>query len=384
LLRLVAKLDAGYDVVPVRDGDQEAELVRERHAIRATALAVGVAGVLLFVWSIRIAGTAAVLAGVTRVGAWFVVIWLLGGVRYLARAIAWRMCVDDPRQLPVASAFVASLAGDALGNVTPFGAFVSEPSKIVFVRRHVGVAPAISALTIENLLYSAALVVMLVGGTAALLLSFDVSPGIRRAAYAILCAAVGFTLFAVVVLMRRVRVVSVLLGWLARWPLVHDVIAARRAAVRAIEDDVFGFVARHPARVAPIVAIEAAYHGVAVLEIWLTVTLITREPVPLVTAFVLEFVNRTITIAFQFVPMWLGVDEAGTGLITTALHLGAAVGVGLALIRKARVMLWTALGLGLVFASSSWSSMRWRAREFPDPMPPAPAPRGDRSAVEPP
>jgi hypothetical protein len=82
--------------------------------------------------------------------------------------------------------------------------------------------------------------------------------------------------------------------------------------------------------------------------------------VPLVTAFVLEFVNRTITIAFQFVPMWLGVDEAGTGLIATALHLGAAVGVGLALIRKARVMLWTALGLGLVFALSSWSSVATR------------------------
>src|SRR5437762_7638521 len=58
--RLVGKLDEGYDVVLVHDGDQEAELVRERHAIRATALAVGVAGVLLFVWSIRIAGTAAV------------------------------------------------------------------------------------------------------------------------------------------------------------------------------------------------------------------------------------------------------------------------------------------------------------------------------------
>jgi hypothetical protein len=356
--------------------------VRQGRAIRATALGAGVTGALLFVWSIRIAGTAAVFASVTRVGAWFVVIWLLGGVRYLARAAAWRMCVDDPRQLPLTSAFVASLAGDALGNVTPFGAFVSEPSKVVFVRRHVGVGPAISAVTIENLLYSAALVVMLVGGTAALLLSFDVSPGIRRAAYAILGAAVGFAILAAVVLTRRVRVASVVLTWLAPWPLVHDVLVARRASVRAIEDDVFGFVARHPARVAPIVAIEAAYHGVAVLEIWLTVTLITRAPVPLVTAFVLEFVNRTITLAFQFVPMWLGVDEAGTGLITTALHLGAAVGVGLALIRKARIMLWTALGLVLAFAPRSWSMVRRRAEEFPDPMPRPPEPRGDTSRAE--
>ena len=29
--------------------------------------------------------------------------------------------------------------------------------------------------------------------------------------------------------------------------------------------------------------------------------------------------SGTITIAFQFVSMWLGVDEAGTGAVTTAL-----------------------------------------------------------------
>ena len=96
------------------------------------------------------------------------------------------------------------------------------------------------------------------------------------------------------------------------------------------------------------------YHAVGVIEIWLTVTLITGGPIGFLVAFVLAFVNRTITIAFQFVPLWLGVDEAGTGLITTALHLGAAAGVGLALVRKARVMVWTGLGLGLFFVSRSW------------------------------
>src|SRR5258705_2064259 len=67
--------------------------------------------------------------------------------------------------------------------------------------------------------------------------------------------------------------------------------------------------------------------------------------------------NRTVIIAFQFVPLWLGVDEAGTGLVTTALHLGATAGIGLALIRKARVVVWTGLGLGLFFLPRSWARM---------------------------
>jgi len=53
-------------------------------------------------------------------------------------------------------------------------------------------------------------------------------------------------------------------------------------------------------------------------------------------------------------PIHLGVDEAGTAAIITALRLGAAAGVGLALVRKARGMVGTAPGLGLFFVS------RWR------------------------
>jgi len=62
--------------------------------------------------------------------------------------------------------------------------------------------------------------------------------------------------------------------------------------------------------------------------------LITGVSPTLLTAFVLEYVNRTITVVFQFVPMWLGVDEAGTGLMTAAIGLTGATGV--ALVREVR------------------------------------------------
>jgi hypothetical protein len=317
-------------------------------------VAAGVGGALLFVWSIRAAGVAGVRDGVSRVGWWFVVICLLGGFRYLVRAAAWRLCLDDPRRLPLGAAFGAALMGDALGNVTPFGVLISEPSKVAFVQRRTGAGPAISAVTIENLFYIASVVVLFVCGTGALLLSFDVGVALRRTAYLTLGAAVSVALIIVVVLARRARIASALVAALQSWPLLRRVAGHRRADLMAIEDQVFGFTSRHPGRVPSLFALEAAYHAAGVMEIWLTVTSISGGPVGFLVAFVLEFVNRIITIAFQFVPLWLGVDEAGTGLITTALHLGAATGVGLALVRKARVMVWTGLGLGLFFVSRSW------------------------------
>jgi hypothetical protein len=198
-------------------------------------------------------------------------------------------------------------------------------------------------------------VILFACGTAALLLSFDVGIALRRPAYVTLGAAVCFALLIMIVLMRRVRVASRLAAAMESSPLVLRALGSRRADIMAIEDDVFSFTSRHPGRVPWLLALEVAYHVAGVTEIWLTLTLMTGRPMAFVTAFVLEFVNRTITIAFQFVPMWLGVDEAGTGAVTTALQLGGAAGVGLALVRKARVVVWTGLGLALLFLSRSWS-----------------------------
>ena len=309
---------------------------------------------MLFLWSIRAAGAAGVREGVSRVGWWFVVICLLGGFRYLVRAAAWRMCLDDPKRLPLGAAFGAAVMGDALGNVTPFGVLISEPSKVAFVQRRTGAGPAISAVTIENLFYIASVIGLFVCGTAALLLSFDVGVALRRTAYLTLGVATGMAVAIAIVLARRIRIASALAKVLASWSRLRRPAGTWRAELIAIEDRVFGFTSRHPGRVLSLFALEAAYHAAGVTEIWLTVTLIAGGPIGWVTAFVLEFVNRTITIAFQFVPLWLGVDEAGTGLVAAALHLGAATGVGLALVRKARVMIWTGLGLGLFFVSRSW------------------------------
>src|SRR5207302_1138498 len=86
----------------------------------------------------------------------------------------------------------------------------------------------------------------------------------------------------------------------------------------------------------------------AVFEIWLAVALITGAAPTLLTAFVLEYANRAITTIFQFVPLWLGVDEVGTGLMTNALNLGSPAGVSLALARKGRVVVWTTVGMALL------------------------------------
>ena len=51
---------------------------------------------------------------------------------------------------------------------------------------------------------------------------------------------------------------------------------------------------------------------------------------------------------FKFVPFQVGVGEAGTGLITELLGLGAASGVTVSIVRKARMGIWSLIGTALL------------------------------------
>src|SRR5262245_44291332 len=273
--------------------------------LRAGSLLAGLGGAILLAWSMEHAGTTAVIDGFRRVGGGIIVVILLGGMRALARTVAWRMCFDPEDRLPLRSMLAACLACDAIGNVTPFRFLLSEPSKIVMVRERVAVQASVVSLTLENLFYSATVVVMLVAGTGALLLSFPLARPLQAAGVVVILVIPLVAAAAVWIVATRRRVVSGAIEWLARHRVAPRFLVRRVPDIRQVGDRIFGFALRRPRAVVPLLLLETSYHVAAIAEIWFALGLITGTRPPLLTAFVLEAVNRTITTVFQFVPMWL-------------------------------------------------------------------------------
>jgi hypothetical protein len=340
---------------------------RTSRGLRTASLLAGLGGLILFAWSMQQAGTTAVVDGIRRVGSGIIVVIALGGVRAIARTAAWRVCLDPEDRVPLGSMLAAYLAGDAIGNVTPFGFLISEPLKIVMIRGRIPVQASVASLTLENLFYSATIVVMLVAGAAALLLSFPLPRPLAIICMFVLIVTPLLTVIVAWIAATRRRVVSGAIEWLARHQLAANYLSKRLPEIRQTGDRIVGFVERRPGAVGPLILLEASYHAAAVAEIWFVLGLITGVQPGVLIALVLEAVNRTITTAFQFVPMWLGVDEAGTSMVTSAVNLGPAVGVSLALVRKARVVTWTAIGF--VFLLMRGVSVRGAAREAESPQP---------------
>jgi hypothetical protein len=305
-----------------------------------------IVGLVLFGLMIRQAGVDPILTGIQRLG-WlgFLIVLACAVGRMMLRALAWTLCAGHEARLPFGDALRAVMAGDAIGNVTPLGLLASEPIKAAMVRHRMSLMDALASITIENLFYTASVVVMIAVGLALLLVDFDVSGVLRTMSVAALGALAAGTLALVVVLGRGWKPVSVTVAWLERRQLGPAGLRSRLEKLRTLEDQVYTFHARHPQRTPLVVAAEVGFHVLAVSEMWITLALLTGVTPSLLAVFILEAVNRAIIVAFKFVPLRLGVDEAGSELLVRTLTLPAGLGVTMAIIRKARVLSLSTVGL---------------------------------------
>lgn len=128
-----------------------------------------IAGVVLFAWLVWRVGPAEIWGGFHKIGWGFAGILVLGGLRFAARAAAWSLCVEQPHRLRFADAFNAVVCGDTIGNVTPLGPIVGEPAKIACVRGRLPLGVALTALAIENVVYTLSVAAMIAAGAIALL-----------------------------------------------------------------------------------------------------------------------------------------------------------------------------------------------------------------------
>lgn len=305
--------------------------------LNATGMLTAIAGLALLAWVVSRVGYAEIAADLAQVGWGLLAIIAIGGGRFLLRAVAWRLCVDAPHRLRLVDAFAAAVCGDALGNLTPLGPIVGEPAKAAFVRRRLPLSVAATALAIENVLYALSAAAMIAAGMAALVFSFSVPRAVQNISEAAVAATLALFAVALWLLWRQPAIVSRALGATSR-------LERHAARMRTVEEQIYSFASRNGARLPGLAAAEVGFHALGVAEVYLTLRLLGHAQPPVLTCFILETANRLIQVVFKIVPLRLGVDEAATAWFTGILGLGPTTGVAIAIVRKVRMLFWTAIG----------------------------------------
>jgi hypothetical protein len=315
------------------------EPVERRRRLLTAACTLG--GAALFVYVVRRTGVADILEGIDRVGWGLAAILALGGLRFMLRAAAWRLCLAPGATLTFGQALAAFVAGDAAGNVTPLGLLASEPTKIFLTRRHLATRESVASLAVENLMYAASVVGMVAIGLAVVLATVPLTAAGR---WWMAAALVG-ALVAGAVALRLLR---------GTWDASRGERPRWRERLAAVRLAVVGFSVGHPGRLWRAFALDLVFHLLAVLEIFLTLRWLLGDLSPtLGQAIVFEALNRVVTVVFKFVPFRIGVDEALGGAVAPMLAVNPTAGVSLAIVRKVRILFWSVVGLGIIAAQPS-------------------------------
>jgi hypothetical protein len=307
-------------------------------------------GLVLFAYFVRKAGVSQIMIGIRRLGFGFLLILAISSLRQIARSLAWTRCFEAPYRLRFRDAFAARVMGDALGNIVPLASVaVAEPSKAAFVTDRVPLMASLAALALENIFYSLSVVLLIFSGTAALLLSFSLPKPLRYASMGALVVTFVIAPLGYLVIRKQWRFLSGPMSFLFTRGIARGWLEKGIPRGRTLEDRIYGFYARNRGRLIGIFLLEVCFHLAGVLEIYVTLSFISEIVAPtLLTAFILESVNRVINVAFKFMPFRMGVDEAGTGMLAKALGFTSAIGATLAIVRKARDMFWTVIGVALM------------------------------------
>jgi glycosyltransferase 2 family protein len=314
--------------------------------LKPIGIIFAVGGLLLFAYFVWKAGAGEITGGIKKLGAGFLLVLLISSIRYVVRTLAWTLCFTGEDRLRFRDAFRAYIVGDAMGNLTPLGIVASEPTKAALVRDRVPLITAVSALAVQNLFYSLSVALFILSGILALLLSFPLTPGLRLMSLISLGVVCAIIIFGFTVYHLRWKFVSAAFARLRKNRLGQRFLKEKqKESTSAVEDTVYNFYSRHRARCALIMALEICFHLAGVLEVFVTLSFISDVPPTFMAAYVLESVNRIINVVFKFVPLRAGVDEAGSSWVTKVLKFGVTTGTTLAIIRKARVICWTALGV---------------------------------------
>ena len=339
---------AAHDRLEATSMHATARASRAKRTIAWAQTIAGLLGALLLVYIIRRVGVQPIFTALARVGFGFFLVVALNGLRHMLRTIAMRTSVPvEHRRFTFMQAFAARLGGESMAFLTFAGPLLGEPTKIALLRKRVPLVHGVPALVVDNLLYNLSVVLMIFGGACLMLFAHPVPTVARDVLIVIASVAFLGLVAAALATRRRATLVTGLIDMLARKGFRPRFLRKRRHHIYRVELTVYAFFKRRRAAFFSMIGLDIASHISSVTEVYVTL-LMLGFPAQAGAAYIIESLTKVINFAFAFVPGTIGVYETGNGIILRTLGYTTAVGIALAIVRKAAIIFWTVIGVFVI------------------------------------
>jgi len=338
-------------------------------------------GLVALVFTIRNTGLRAIADYFRRIGWWWIAVVILEIAITSLDAIAIRAFLS-PEQVKVKlrSAVLSQLAGRAVNAVTPSGN-LGEAVKVSVLVDHVSQSRAVSTILLYNLV-SFSVELMIVAVAAPIMVMLVAMPPSLRGLMiltGVICLAIAIVLYALV---RRGVLESVARAltriWVPGLANIRGWIWKSTAPSRYLLSQ--PRYERWQDRLRAVDSKMRLSSGARTRDRWLGIAAVTASRLTSMSLslMILHAVGESITLGFvaaytvggfviymisSLVPMGVGISELGNYGLFRALGENPARGVTLVLARRVTLIVYAAIGLGLVTASETVQRARERQAE---------------------
>lgn len=256
--------------------------------------------------------------------------------------LGWRFALRPRAQIRWDHLFKARLAGEAVNYVTPTAWVGGEPVKAHLLSRRFGIplADGMASVVIAKATFSISMFFFILTGVLLAIFTQPLDAPVFRWVW-ILLPVLGVLLlgFALAQFLQPFRRGASLLQWAhPRW--FQEI----EAKVKEWDLAIVTFYRESSKAVLCSFGFHFLGWVAGVLEVYLILQLL-HVPVSLTAAWALESLWLLFRAGAFFIPASLGASEGSVLLICLGLGISAASGLALALVRRARELVWVGLGL---------------------------------------
>jgi hypothetical protein len=199
-----------------------------------------IAGLALFFYALRSAGLATIVDGARALGAGFVLLILLSGLRHALRTAAWHASIEPGTPRPgLLTLFGLRLLGEGLNVSTPAGPLLGESAKVWTASRWMPAASSASSVLIENLIYGFAAGLFVLSG--AIVVFVAISPHIGRESWILMACLLASLLVGWTLLSRGAPSIASVLHRLPPGWRVKRFLERYKTQIETVEAEVYLF-----------------------------------------------------------------------------------------------------------------------------------------------
>ena len=317
---------------------------------RAIAAVSGIALLAYLIWRV---GPGNLLENISTLGWGLALIIALGGVAHLVKTWAWRLTLTGCRgRVSFSRMLQLRLASEAVGQVGALGQIFGEGLRVSALGPNIPLESRISSVTLDRAMFIASGLMVALGGTTAALLVLPLTHALRL--YAVLFTVIlsGLLFGIALAMLNRWPFMTRPARLLGRLQFLRQRLERTLPLIQSAEKKLFDFRRDTPSAFWASLALNLAWHGMAVLEVYLVLCLMGFYIGPL-GALVTEALTKLVNVIGAFNPGNVGTYEGGNILIAKMFGLTGAIGLSVAITRRLRGAFWGVVGVFCLFHLSS-------------------------------